>query len=306
MFDIDPSAPVLDCAGKLLTLDRPRIMGIVNVTPDSFSDGGKHHCGDDAIAHGMRLAEQGADILDVGGESTRPGAGPVPLDEELRRVLPVIEALARNSGCIVSVDTRKADVMRAAIAAGAGLVNDVDALRGDGALAAVADSGAAVCLMHMQGEPGSMQDAPHYDDVIAEVRRFLADRVLACELAGMPRRRLLIDPGFGFGKTLEHNLMLLAGLDRFADLGVPLLAGLSRKRMIGDLTGTQVAADRLHGSVAAAVLAADRGASILRVHDVAETRQALAVQQAVAAAAKRLPVGRASAATPAIRWPDDD
>lgn len=305
MFDINPSALVLDCSGRPLVLDRPRIMAIVNVTPDSFSDGGEHETTEAAIAHGLRMAEQGADILDVGGESTRPGAEAVSVDEELRRILPVIEALARDSGCIVSVDTRKAAVMRAAINAGAGLVNDVNALREDGALGAVADSGAAVCLMHMQGEPGSMQDAPHYDDVIAEVRRFLADRILACELAGIPRRRLLIDPGFGFGKTLDHNLALLAGLDRLAGLGVPVLAGLSRKRMIGTLTGQESPSARVHGSVAAAVLAADRGARILRVHDVAATRDALAVQQAVSAAGRRLPVP-GTAATPAIRWPDDD
>lgn len=307
MFDIDPAAATLDCGGRRLALDRPRIMAIVNVTPDSFSDGGEHATTEAAIAHGLHLAGQGADILDVGGESTRPGAEAVSVDEELRRVLPVIEALARDSGCIVSIDTRKAEVMRAAIAAGAGLVNDVNALRDHGAVAAVADSTAAVCLMHMQGEPGSMQEAPHYDEVIAEVRRFLADRVLACELAGIARRRLLIDPGFGFGKTLDHNLALLAGLDRFADLGVPVLAGLSRKRMIGELTGQSQAAPsaRLYGSVAAAVLAAERGARILRVHDVAATREALAVQQGVAAAARRLPAPGAAIA-PAIRWPDDE
>ncbi|MFB9068070.1 dihydropteroate synthase [Pseudofulvimonas gallinarii] len=305
MFEIDPSAVVIDCAGRTLALDRPRIMGIVNVTPDSFSDGGRHASTEAAVAHALRLAEEGADILDIGGESTRPGADPVPLDEELRRVIPVIEALVRDSDRIVSVDTRHAEVMRAAIAAGAGMVNDVAALRGEGALSAVADSAAAVCLMHMQGEPGSMQDAPHYDDVIGEVRRFLADRILACELAGILRRRIVIDPGFGFGKTSEHNLALLAGLDRFADLGVPLLAGLSRKRTIGELTGRDEPAQRLHGSVAAAVLAAERGARILRVHDVAATRDALRVQAAVAAAAGRLPSARAGAA-PAIRWPDDE
>ncbi|WP_123521055.1 dihydropteroate synthase, partial [Pseudofulvimonas gallinarii] len=293
MFEIDPSAVVIDCAGRTLALDRPRIMGIVNVTPDSFSDGGRHASTEAAVAHALRLAEEGADILDIGGESTRPGADPVPLDEELRRVIPVIEALVRDSDRIVSVDTRHAEVMRAAIAAGAGMVNDVAALRGEGALSAVADSAAAVCLMHMQGEPGSMQDAPHYDDVIGEVRRFLADRILACELAGILRRRIVIDPGFGFGKTSEHNLALLAGLDRFADLGVPLLAGLSRKRTIGELTGRDEPAQRLHGSVAAAVLAAERGARILRVHDVAATRDALRVQAAVAAAAGRLPSARA-------------
>ncbi len=304
MFDIDPSVVAIDCAGRQLVLDQPRIMAIVNVTPDSFFDGGHLASADAAIAHALRLADEGADILDVGGESTRPGAEAVPLDEELRRVMPVIEALVRDSGRIVSVDTRHAEVMRAAIAAGAGMVNDVAALRGDGALAAVADSGAAVCLMHMQGEPGSMQDAPHYDDVIADVRRFLADRILACELAGIPRRRMVIDPGFGFGKTTGHNLTLLAGLDRLAGLGVPLLAGLSRKRTIGELTDRAAPTDRLHGSVAAAVLAAERGARILRVHDVAATRDALRVQAGVAAAARRLP--SAQAPSPSLRWPDDD
>lgn len=304
MFDIDPSVPVLDCAGRTLPLDRPRLMGIVNVTPDSFSDGGRHASTRAAIAHGLRLAQEGADILDVGGESTRPGADPVPVEEELRRVIPVVEALVRDSGCIVSVDTRNAEVMRAAIAAGAGLVNDVYALRGEGALAAVADSNAAVCLMHMQGEPRTMQDAPHYDDVIGEVRSFLAERILACELAGIARRRLVVDPGFGFGKNTQHNLALLAGLDRLADLGVPLLAGLSRKRSIGELTGVDEPVQRLHGSVAAAVLAAERGARILRVHDVGATCQALAVQAAVAEAARRLPARPAPA--PAIRWPDED
>lgn len=306
MFDLDPNVRVLDCGGRRLVLDRPRIMAIVNVTPDSFSDGGEHFDADAAIAHGLRLANEGADILDVGGESTRPGAGDVTVEEELRRVLPVIEALAARTPLPISVDTSKPEVMRAAVAAGAGLINDVRALRAEGALDAAAALRVPVCLAHMQGEPRGMQDAPHYDDVVADVHRFLAERLFACEMAGIERARLLIDPGFGFGKTLEHNLALLAGLERFADLKAPLLAGLSRKRMIGTLTGREAPAERLHGSVAAAVLAAGRGASIVRVHDVAATRDALAVQHAVAVAAAKLPKPRPAAASPAIRWPDDD
>lgn len=305
--DLDPTKRHLACAGRRLLLDRPRIMGIVNVTPDSFSDGGDHFSTDAAIAHGLALAEQGADILDVGGESTRPGAADVPVDEEFRRVIPVIEALVRDSDRIVSVDTSKPEVMLAAIAAGAGMVNDVRALRTEGALDAVAGTGAAICLMHMQGEPRGMQDDPHYDDLIGEIHRFLAERVFACEMAGIERKRIVIDPGFGFGKTLEHNLDLLAGLDRFANLDLPILAGLSRKRMIATLTGRDDPPDRVHGSVAAAVLAAQSGAAIVRVHDVAATRDALAVQHAVALAADKLPKKRdASPATPTIRWPDDD
>ena len=304
MFDLDPRTRALDCGGQRLVFDRPRIMGIVNVTPDSFSDGGEHFDADAAITHGLRLAEEGADILDVGGESTRPGAVPVSSEEELRRVIPVVEALAKRTALPISIDTSKAEVMRAAVAAGAGFINDVRALQSDGALQAASESGVAVCLVHMQGEPGGMQNAPHYDDVLAEVHRFLTDRLFACEMAGIDRKRLVIDPGFGFGKTLEHNLALLAGLNRFADLNVPLLAGLSRKRMIGTLTGRESAPDRLHGSVAAAVLAAERGALLLRVHDVAATREALAVQHAVAEVAAKLPSPKPSA--PAIRWPEDD
>lgn len=305
MFDsFDPSIRVLDCGGRRLELSRPRIMAIVNVTPDSFSDGGDHFDTEAAIAHGLKLAEEGADLLDVGGESTRPGAAPVTVDEELRRVLPVIEALSAATDLPISVDTSKPEVMRAAVAAGAGMINDVRALTSEGALAAAAELAVPVSLMHMQGEPGGMQEAPHYDEVLADIHRFLADRVLACELAGIERKRLLVDPGFGFGKTLEHNLALLAGLSRFADLNLPLLVGLSRKRMIGSLTGEDEAGRRLHGSVAAAVLAAERGAAIVRVHDVLATRQALAVQHAVAQAQAKLP--KPKSASPAIRWPDED
>jgi dihydropteroate synthase len=254
-------------------------MGIVNVTPDSFSDGGQLDDAQAAIAHALRLQEEGADILDVGGESTRPGAVPVPADEEIRRVLPVIEALARR-GCMVSVDTMKPDVMRAALDAGAAMVNDVMALRAPGALEVVAASGAAVCLMHMQGEPQRMQQAPSYTDVVADVKRFLQDRVAACEAAGIGRERLLIDPGFGFGKTLEHNLSLLKHLDRMAELGLPVLVGLSRKSMLGALTGRGVDA-REFASVAAHLAAVARGARLLRVHNVAAMRDALAVWNAV-------------------------
>ena len=297
MFDLSPS---LDCAGRVLKLDRTRVMGIVNVTPDSFSDGGAHASTEAAVAHGLALAAQGADILDVGGESTRPGAAPVPLEEELRRVVPVIERLARETALPISVDTRKPEVMRAAVQAGAGMVNDVGALRGDGALETAAALGVPVVLMHMLGEPGSMQDDPRYDDVVAEVHRFLAERIFAAELAGIARKNIVVDPGFGFGKTTGHNVLLLAWLERFAELGVPLLAGLSRKRSIGELTGRAVPGERVAGSVAAHLLAAQRGAAIVRVHDVAATVDALRVWEAVAA----VPAPRRDAA-PAIRWPDE-
>ncbi len=252
-------------------------MGIVNATPDSFSDGGR--LGDAAIRHAMDLMADGADILDVGGESTRPGAALVPADEEIRRVLPVIEALAR-AGAVVSVDTRKPEVMRAALDAGASMVNDVMALRVPGALEAAAASDAAVCLMHMQGTPQSMQQAPCYTNVVEEVRQFLQERVHACVSAGMARTRLVIDPGFGFGKTLEHNLALLKQLGRMADLGIPVLAGLSRKSMLGTLTGRDVD-QREHAGIAAHLAAVERGARLLRVHNVKAMRDALAIWNAV-------------------------
>jgi dihydropteroate synthase len=267
----------IDCKGRPLVLDRPRIMGVVNVTPDSFSDGGLHFDIGSAIAHGLALAAAGADLLDVGGESTRPGAEPVPVEEELRRVIPVIEALAARTSLPISVDTSRPEVIRAAVAAGAGLVNDVRALRLPGALEAVAATGAAVCLTHMQGEPGTMQQDPRYDDVVGEIQRFLAERILACQFSGIDKRQILVDPGFGFGKTLEHNLVLLARLREFRVLDCPLLVGLSRKRMIGALTGRAVPAERVAGSVAAALIAVQHGADVVRVHDVAETREALAV-----------------------------
>ena len=299
MFDLTPS---LDCAGRLLKLDVPRVMGIVNVTPDSFSDGGAHDSTDAAVAHGLRLAAEGADLLDVGGESTRPGAGEVPVEEELRRVIPVIERLAAETSLPISVDTSKPEVMRAAVAAGAGLINDVFALRREGALDAAAAAGVPVVLMHMQGEPRTMQDAPDYDDLVGDVHRFLAERIFACEMAGIPKKSIVLDPGYGFGKTGAHNLLLLRQQSRLLDLGLPLLAGLSRKRFLGEITGREVG-DRLHASVAAAVLAAEYGARFLRVHDVAATVDALKLWAAVAA----MPAPRANeSAKPAIRWPDDD
>ena len=299
MFDLTPQ---LDCAGRLLKLDRPRVMGIVNVTPDSFSDGGHHADVDAAVAHGLKLAEEGADLLDVGGESTRPGATPVSLEDELRRVIPVIERLARETSLPISVDTSKPEVMRAAVAAGAGMINDVMALRREGALDAAAALGVPVVLMHMQGEPGGMQAAPHSDDVVGEVHRFLAERIFACEMAGIPKKSIVLDPGYGFGKTGAHNLLLLRQQSRLLDLGLPLLAGLSRKRTIGELTGRDAAGERVHGSVAAHLIAAQRGASIVRVHDVAATVDALKVWAAVDAVA----VPRTAASPPGVRWPDDD
>jgi dihydropteroate synthase len=297
MFD---TAPQLDCAGRIVRLDRTRVMGIVNVTPDSFSDGGEHFDPEAAVAHGLRLVEEGADILDVGGESTRPGAGAVTLEEELRRVLPVVEALARETTVPVSIDTYRPEVMRAAVAAGAGMVNDVYALRHEGALDAAAGLGVPVVLMHMLGEPRTMQDAPEYDDVVGDVHRFLAERIFAAEMAGIPKKRIVVDPGFGFGKTTAHNLLLLARLERFTELGVPVLAGLSRKRTIGELTGRDDPRARVHGSIAAHVVAAQRGARIVRVHDVAATVDALRVWEAVA----EVPEPRRDAGAPAISWPD--
>jgi dihydropteroate synthase len=299
MFDLSPS---LDCNGRALVLDRVRVMGIVNVTPDSFSDGGEHATVDAAVTHALSLAQEGADVLDIGGESTRPGAQEVGVEEELRRVIPVIEHLAKQTSLPISIDTSKPEVMRAAVAAGAGMINDVQALRREGALEAAAALGVPVVLMHMQGEPRSMQAAPQYDDVVAEVHRFLAERIFAAEMAGIAKKQIVVDPGFGFGKGREHNLILLAQLERFGELGVPLLAGLSRKKTIGELTGRDDPRDRVFGSVAAHLIAAQRGARLVRVHDVAATVDALKVWNAVAAQ----PSPRARSATPAIRWPDDD
>jgi dihydropteroate synthase len=297
MFD---TSPQLDCGGRTLKLDVPKVMGIVNVTPDSFSDGGEHATVDAAIAHGLQLAGEGADILDIGGESTRPGASEVPVEDELRRVIPVIEALARQVSIPISIDTSKPEVMRAAVAAGAGLINDVFALRREGALEAAAALGVPVVLMHMQGEPRTMQAAPDYDDVVGEVHRFLAERIFVAEMAGIAKRNIIVDPGFGFGKTTRHNLQLLAQLQRFTELGVPVLAGLSRKKSIGELTGRDDPRERAIGSVAAHLVAAQRGAMLLRVHDVAFTVDAVKVWNAVAA----VPPPRV-ASKPAIAWPDD-
>lgn len=298
MFD---TTPQLDCAGRILKLDHPRVVGIVNVTPDSFSDGGEHATLEAAVAHGLRLAGEGADVLDVGGESTRPGADDVSAEEELRRVIPVIERLAKETLLPISIDTSKPEVMRAAVAAGAGMINDVYALRCEGALDAAAGLGVPVVLMHMLGEPRSMQDAPEYDDVVGDVHRFLAERIFAAEMAGIDRKKIVVDPGFGFGKNREHNLALLAQLQRFTELGVPVLAGFSRKKTIGELTGRHDPHDRIHGSVAAALIAAQRGAMLLRVHDVAATVDALKVWNAVAS----VPVPRTAAAAPGISWPDE-
>jgi dihydropteroate synthase len=269
----------LVCGQHTIGLDRPIVMGILNVTPDSFADGGRHGDVAHAIAHARQMAADGAAIVDVGGESTRPGATPVAEDEELRRVVPVVGALARD-GFVVSVDTRRAAVMRAAIAAGAAMVNDVTALRGAGAMEAVAGSRAAVCLMHMQGEPATMQDAPRYDDVGAEVIAFLLARAQAAEDAGIARERIVLDPGFGFGKTLEHNLQLMRALPRLVAAGYPVLVGLSRKGALGTVTGRPVQ-ERLPASIAAALAAVARGAAIVRVHDVRETVDALKVWLAI-------------------------
>jgi len=260
--------------------DRPLVMGIVNVTPDSFSDGGQHMTNELAIRHGESLAAEGADIVDVGGESTRPGAPEVSVETELARVLPVIRALVAAEYC-VSIDSRKPEVMREAIAAGASVVNDVMALNAPGAVAVCAESDVGVVLMHMQGQPGTMQAAPVYADVVAEVRDFLRSRALACEAAGITRDRIALDPGFGFGKTLEHNLELTKQLHRLVALGYPVMAGWSRKATLGKLTGRTVAAERVHASVAAALVCVQRGARIVRVHDVAATVDALKVWRAL-------------------------
>jgi dihydropteroate synthase len=276
-----PAAAALQAGRHRLVLDRPLIMGILNVTPDSFSDGGSHFELPRALERARRMVEEGAALVDVGGESTRPGAAPVGEDEELRRVLPVIERLAEELPVPVSVDTRKPGVMRRALAAGAAMVNDVTALAATGALEAVADSDAAVCLMHMQGQPATMQQAPHYEDVVAEVRAFLRTRAARCAAAGITAERIVVDPGFGFGKTLAHNLELLRGLPAIAADGSPVLVGLSRKSMVGQLTGRAMG-ERQAGSVALAVLAVANGARIVRAHDVAPTVDALRVAAAAA------------------------
>ncbi len=257
------------------------VMGIVNVTPDSFSDGGQHSSTKSALAHAERLVAEGAQILDIGGESTRPGAAAVAVQEELDRVMPVVAELARRGHC-VSIDTRKTEVMRAAIAAGAAIVNDVMALADAGAVEVCAASEVGVVLMHMQGGPATMQAAPVYADVLREVRAFLLERAAVCEAAGIARDRIALDPGFGFGKTMEHNVALTQRLNELVALGYPVLAGWSRKRTLGTLTGRAVAAERVHASVAAALACVAQGARIVRVHDVAATVDALKVWQAFA------------------------
>jgi dihydropteroate synthase len=271
---------VLDCAGRPLDLRRPAVMGILNVTPDSFSDGGDFFPPDKGIARALRMAEEGADIIDIGGESTRPGAQPVSDQEEVDRVLPVIEALRSRFSLPLSIDTSKPGVMRAAVAAGAGFINDVRALREPGALDAAAELDVPVCLMHMQGEPRTMQENPRYDDVVADVCAFLSERLRTAQAQGIPANRLVIDPGFGFGKTLEHNIELLRGLKKLRTLGAPMLVGLSRKSMIGKALGIPVD-QRLHASVALAIMAVQEGARIVRVHDVGPTVQALRMWAAV-------------------------
>jgi len=261
----------------------PLVCGIVNVTPDSFSDGGRYFNPAAAIDHGHALIAQGAELLDVGGESTRPGARPPSVADEIARVVPVIEALARSTSIPISVDTSRPEVMREAVAAGACLINDVRALRYPGALAAAAELDVPVCLVHMRGEPHTMQQSPQYVDVLIEVRAFLLHRVEACAQAGIPREHIVLDPGFGFGKTLQHNLDLLAQLHHIADIGLPVMAGLSRKGMLGAITGREVQ-HRQVASAAAALIATQKGASLLRVHDVAGTVDALAVLNAVRSA----------------------
>ena len=267
--------------GRHLDLaESARVMGILNVTPDSFSDGGLFASLDAAERQAECMALEGADLLDVGGESTRPGAAAVSVDEEIARVIPVVERLRARLDVPLSIDTSKPEVMRAAVAAGAGMVNDVTALGASGAVATVLELGVPVCLMHMQGEPRSMQQHPQYHDVVADILEYLRNRIAVCEQAGIRRERLLVDPGFGFGKTLEHNLALLGGLQRFAGLGPALLVGISRKSMLGAVTGRAVE-DRVAASVAAALMAVERGARIVRVHDVAPTVDALKLWYAV-------------------------
>jgi dihydropteroate synthase len=270
---------ILHCGNFQLNLFRPLVMGIINVTPDSFSDGGRHLDLEAALAHARQLIDEGADILDIGGESTRPGALPVSVQQEMDRVLPVLEGL-RDASVPISVDTRKPEVMRAAIAAGAQMVNDISALSDVAAMDAIVSSDVAVCLMHKQGDPQTMQSQPHYQNVVAEVADYLRKRIAAAESAGIQRNRIVIDPGFGFGKTLEHNLTLLRELHELTELGVPVLAGLSRKSMLGALTGQEVSR-RLPASIAAALIAVQRGAAIVRVHDVKETAEALKILNAV-------------------------
>jgi dihydropteroate synthase len=270
----------INCAGQVLDLSQPRIMGVLNITPDSFSDGGAWLSVENAVAHARQMADAGADIIDIGGESTRPGSAPVSAGEELQRVIPVIEALRAGIDVPVSIDTQKPAVMRAAVAAGAGMINDVNALQADGAIETAASLGVPVCLMHMQGIPETMQETPDYQDVVAEVVSFLGARAAACEAAGIARGQIVLDPGFGFGKTVGHNLSLLRRLDALVALGYPVLVGLSRKSLIGKVLGLPVD-KRLYPSIALAVLAVWQGASIVRCHDVRQTREAALMCRAV-------------------------
>lgn len=266
-----------------LTLDRPHLMGVVNVTPDSFSDGGDYLDASAAIAHGKALVADGADILDIGGESTRPGSNPVSIDEECARVIPVIEGL-KNERAVVSIDTRHSEVMQRAIDAGARIVNDVTALTHDPQSAKVClDAGVDIVLMHMQGNPQTMQDNPTYDDAALDILNYMGERIISLAEMGLSREKIAIDPGIGFGKNLEHNLRILSGIDAFHALGVPLLLGVSRKSFITKIDRDVAPKDRVAGSIAAAIAGWDRGVQIFRVHDVAETRQALAVWQAIEA-----------------------
>ncbi len=271
---------MIDCKGKPLDLSRPQVMGVLNITPDSFSDGGDFFAPEKAVLHALQMEADGAAIIDIGGESTRPGAQPVPEADEIRRIVPVIEALQSRLEVPISIDTQKPGVMRAAIRAGAGFINDVNALRAPGALEAAAESGVPVCLMHMQGDPRAMQDDPQYADVVDEVKAFLQQRLSACEQAGIGSEQILLDPGFGFGKTVHQNLQLLARLGELEHLGYPVVVGLSRKSMIGKLLGLEVG-ERLPASIALAVLAVERGATLVRSHDVAATWQALQMTTAL-------------------------
>ncbi|MCW8944670.1 MAG: dihydropteroate synthase [Sedimenticola sp.] len=271
----------LVCGVQSVDLNRPRVMGILNVTPDSFSDGGRFISHDVALKRALAMVAEGADILDIGGESTRPGAPAVGVQQELDRVIPVIQSIVSELPVPISVDTNKAAVMREAVAAGAGLINDVMALQGEGALAAAKELNVPVCLMHMQGSPRTMQQNPQYSDVVADVKVFLSDRIQACIRAGIPRERLLLDPGFGFGKTLAHNLILLRQMDQLKSLNLPLLVGISRKSMIGTVLDDAPVDQRLYGGLACAVLAIERGAAIIRTHDIKPTADVIRMTHAV-------------------------
>lgn len=276
----------LSAQGSTLDLSHPHVMGILNVTPDSFSDGGKHNTLIEAVKHANAMLNAGATIIDVGGESTRPGAAEVSVDEELSRVVPVVEALSQRFETWISVDTSRPEVIREAARVGAHIINDIRSLQLPGALEAAAETGLPVCLMHMQGQPGTMQDAPHYDDVFADVNRFFTEQIARCEAAGIAKEKLLLDPGYGFGKNLTHNYQLLARLSEFHHFGLPLLVGMSRKSMIGQLLNVGPA-DRLSGSLACAVIAAMQGAHIIRVHDVKETVEAVRVVEATLSAKEK-------------------